>query len=473
MGLFDALQFDPGTFGNKGLLDRLQALIAEQQFSPAAPAQPGQPQYDPMGNYTGVTSPPTDPFGPPPNSLDLSQFKPQSPFATGASAVPFAGPLNMSAAAPPAMTAPPAQSQMAAPGMPLDITPKFPQGEPPAQMAAPGMPLDITPKFPQGEPPQSDFSAQARPQQAGMQDPQAALPAALSGGQPGFMTAYQNMLGGGGLIGSVIAGVTGQRNDPAGVAQQNLKAQYDALVPMLGQQKALLAVLNPEAGKTLIAQALDKKQYSFQKLDNDTVVRQDPMTGRVDVAYGNPERSDTVAGPDGKPIAIPPGVDRKAFVAEISKANAKAAAGEKTEVQAKAEIFANKMELSNKTIGDLQGQGTSLAGKIASGVPLGNYAQSAEYQKYKQASSNFITALLRQESGAAISKSEFERYDREYMPQPGDSSEVLAQKAEARRIAIEGMKKGAGPGYRPPTAGGLGIGQAITMPGGISIKRIN
>lgn len=449
MGLFDALQYDPGTFGNKGLLDRLQALIAEQQFSPAAPAQPGQPQYDPMGNYTGVTSPPTDPFGPPPNSLDLSQFKPQSPFATGASAVPFAGPLNMSAAAPPAMTAPP------------------------AQMAAPGMPLDITPKFPQGEPPQSDFSAQARPQQAGMQDPQAAQPAALSGGQPGFMAAYQNMRGGGGLIGSIIAGVTGQRNDPAGVAQQNLKAQYDALVPMLGQQKALLAVLNPEAGKTLIAQALDKKQYSFQKLDNDTVVRQDPMTGKVDVAYGNPERSDTVAGPDGKPIAIPPGVDRKAFVAEISKANAKAAAGEKTEVQAKAEIFANKMELSNKTIGDLQGQGTSLAGKIASGVPLGNYAQSAEYQKYKQASSNFITALLRQESGAAISKSEFERYDREYMPQPGDSSEVLAQKSEARRIAIEGMKKGAGPGYRPPTAGGLGIGQAITMPGGISIKRIN
>jgi hypothetical protein len=106
------------------------------------------------------------------------------------------------------------------------------------------------------------------------------------------------------------------------------------------------------------------------------------------------------------------------------------------------------MEQSNKSIAD--GVGTSLAGKIASGIPLGNYVQSPEYQKYKQASSNFITALLRQESGAAISKTEFDRYDREYMPQPGDSREVLAQKTEARRVAIEGMKKGAGPGYKSP-----------------------
>jgi hypothetical protein len=130
-------------------------------------------------------------------------------------------------------------------------------------------------------------------------------------------------------------------------------------------------------------------------------------------------------------------------------------------VQAKAEIFANKMEYSNKEIQD--GVGTSLAGKIASGVPLGNYVQSPEYQKYKQASSNFITALLRQESGAAISKSEFERYEKEYMPQPGDGPEVLAQKSEARRVAIEGMKKGAGPGYKSPTSSPLPAGWSVKV----------
>ena len=248
-----------------------------------------------------------------------------------------------------------------------------------------------------------------------------------------------------------VSGAAGLgQGSPQDVARQNLKAQYDALVPLVGQQKAMLAVMNPEAGKTILAQALEKKQYGFTKLDNDTVLRTDPLTGKAEIAYGG-AASGTITGPDGKPIEIPAGVDRKAFVGEVSRANAKAAAGEKTGEQAKAEGFANKMELANKSIGALESQGGSLTGKIASGIPLGNYVQTPEYQRYKQASSNFITALLRQESGAAIGKAEFERYDREYMPQPGDGPEVLAQKAEARRVAIDAMKKGAGPGYKSPS----------------------
>lgn len=313
---------------------------------------------------------------------------------------------------------------------------------------------------------QNTRPAQSQPQASQTQ------PAFLGPQAPGVGDKLAAAIGGfgaggkaGGFLGALTGGITGfqtgQSSDPRVIAQQNLKAQYDALVPMLGPQKAMLAVLNPEAGKTLLAQALEKKNYGFTKLDSDTVLRTDPQTGKVDVAYGGGEDRGTVAGPDGKPIPIPPGVDRKTFVNEVSRANAKAAAGEKTEVQAKAEIFGNKMELANKEISD--NVGTSLVGKITSGLPLGNYAQSPEYQRYKQASSNFITALLRQESGAAISKSEFERYDKEYMPQPGDTSQVLAQKAEARRIAIEGMKKGAGPGYKSPTAAQLPSGWSVQV----------
>lgn len=297
-------------------------------------------------------------------------------------------------------------------------------------------------------PQQPSSASRTQPSFLGPQSPGVGdkLSAALSGFGAGGKT--------GGFLGALSGGIngfaTGQSSDPRAIAQQNLKAQYDSLVPMLGPQKAMLAVMNPEAGKILLAQALEKKQYGFTKLDNDTVVRQDPQTGKVEVAYGG-EKSNTIAGPDGKLITMPEGADPKTWRNEITRINADVAAGKKTEVQAKSEIFANKMELSERAINDLATQGTSLAGKIASGVPLGNYIQSPEYQKYKQASSNFITALLRQESGAAISKSEFERYDKEYMPQPGDGPDVLAQKAEARRVAIEGMKKGAGPGYRPPT----------------------
>lgn len=304
--------------------------------------------------------------------------------------------------------------------------------------------------------PQNARPAQLLPQQQG--NPQATQPSFLGPQSPGLgdrlsagLSGFANAGGPLQALGGLVQGLqTGQSSDPRAIAQQNLKAQYDSLVPTLGPQKAMLAVLNPEAGKILLAQALEKKQYGFTKLDNDTVVRQDPQTGKVEVAYGG-EKSNTIAGPDGKLITMPEGADPKTWRNEITRINADVAAGKKTEVQAKAEIFANKMELSERAINDLATQGTSLAGKIASGVPLGNYVQSPEYQKYKQAASNFITALLRQESGAAISKSEFDRYDKEYMPQPGDGPEVLAQKAEARRVAIEGMKKGAGPGYRPPT----------------------
>jgi hypothetical protein len=75
-------------------------------------------------------------------------------------------------------------------------------------------------------------------------------------------------------------------NDSRSIAQQNLKAQYEALVPLVGQQKAMLAVLNPEAGKTILAQALEKKNYGFQKLDSDTVLRTDPQKGTAEVVYG-------------------------------------------------------------------------------------------------------------------------------------------------------------------------------------------
>jgi hypothetical protein len=188
----------------------------------------------------------------------------------------------------------------------------------------------------------------------------------------------------------------------------------------------MLAVMNPEAGKTILAQALEKKHYGFTKLDkrHRSSARPADRQGRGCLWRRRGSRNHHGAGRQDDPI--PPGVDRKTFVNEVSRANAKAAAGEKTEVQAKAEIFANKMEHVQQVHSD--GVGTSLAGKIASGVPLGNYVQSPEYQKYKQASSNFITALLRQESGAAISKSEFERYDKEYMPQPGDGRKFLRRR---------------------------------------------
>jgi hypothetical protein len=424
MGLLDSLGYgNQGGYG--GLLD---ALLYQSPL--LKPQDVQQPQYDPMGNYTGITPQASNPFGPVPQISQPApqQYAPPSPFNSGAAPLPGMAPGILQSAQP----QPPQRPQAAPP-----VTQVNDANVGGYQMPRLGSVADYTPQATS-----TDLSAQSRQQSPQLGEQSGSLPPALAG---------RDILGRIGSPDGLIARLTG--NDSRSIAQQSLSAQYKSLVPLLGEQKAMLAVMNPEAGKILLAQALEKKKYEFMKTEDGTIVANDPSSGKSSLSYGENNRSDTIAGPDGKLIQIPEGLDpsaRKVFVNEVARNNAKVVGGELTEAQAKSTIYASKMEQSNKSISDTQG--TSLIGKVASGVPLGNYAQSADYQKYKQASSNFITALLRQESGAAISKSEFERYDKEYMPQPGDTREVLSQKSEARRVAIEGMKKGAGPSYKSPSS---------------------
>ncbi|WP_369723666.1 hypothetical protein AB8Z38_06765 [Bradyrhizobium sp. LLZ17] len=297
-----------------------------------------------------------------------------------------------------------------------------------------------------------------------------------------------------GLIGSLLSGIsgfaTGERNDPQAVAQQTVRQTYQALIAAgIPEPKARLAAINPEYGKSILADALGKT-YNFTTLPDGTVVRQDPKNGTVEPVYSGgtkptfgiigeqegggkqygwidagkrtvvplqgsgPERGDAVTGPDGKLIQIPPGVDRKTFVNEISKTNADAATGKMTEVQAKASSYAARMELAEKTLKSLAGEGSSFWNRLTETTPLiggtaaTTWMQSNDYQKYRQARDNFISGVLRQESGAAIAPSEFTRTEKEYFPQPGDSGDTVAQKAKARAVVIEQMKRAAGPGYK-------------------------
>ena len=70
---------------------------------------------------------------------------------------------------------------------------------------------------------------------------------------------------------------------------------------------------------------------------------------------------------------------------------------------------------------------------------LPNFARSEDRKLFEQAEVNFITAQLRKESGAAISPEEFKDAKRVYIPLTSDDESILAQKALARQIAIQGM----------------------------------
>ena len=124
-----------------------------------------------------------------------------------------------------------------------------------------------------------------------------------------------------------------------------------------------------------------------------------------------------------------------------------------TEAQGNSTAYGMRMTQANQIIEKLASEGTNRAA-VGAGAPYGvggivNAATaSPQQQQFQQAKLNFITAILRKESGAAIGQDEFEREDQKYFPQVRDSDAVKAQKAQARQTAIEAMKIQAGPGAK-------------------------
>lgn len=159
------------------------------------------------------------------------------------------------------------------------------------------------------------------------------------------------------------------------------------------------------------------------------------------------------------PLGAPPALSPKAQQ-DIAVAVEKEKFKDKplTESQSNAVAFGMRMKESNAIIEDLAKQGVLRGANIES-VPFAGEAlgkvlpgflggTSAAQQQVNQAKTNFITAVLRKESGAAIGKDEFATEDRKYFPQLNDSPQVLQQKANARKLAIEAMQVQAGPGAK-------------------------
>lgn len=140
-----------------------------------------------------------------------------------------------------------------------------------------------------------------------------------------------------------------------------------------------------------------------------------------------------------------------------------------TEVQSNAVAFgmraveANKLatDLENKgftntgairtAIGGAAGQTPIVGGRLEQGVrstfnvlPEVLGGPSAEQQQVDQARRNFISAVLRKESGAAIGVEEYANEERKYFPQLGDSDKVIKQKQDARKLAIQALEAQAG-----------------------------
>lgn len=128
-----------------------------------------------------------------------------------------------------------------------------------------------------------------------------------------------------------------------------------------------------------------------------------------------------------------------------------------TEAQAKAVGFAARAKEADQILNTTTFKPLAVATKqglesvygIGGGLGMvANQMMSPNDQKVDQAQRNFVNAVLRQESGAAISEAEFENARRQYFPQPGDSKAVIKQKADNRQTVIKSLETVAGPGMR-------------------------
>jgi hypothetical protein len=188
-----------------------------------------------------------------------------------------------------------------------------------------------------------------------------------------------------------------------------------------------------------------------------------------------------VTGQDGQPMLVQQ--DKQGNIRPVQGYGPKAAADKPlNDSQSKALLFGSRMQAANKVLADLEKSGVS-ASMPGSRTPIIggiiSAAQGANQQSLDQAKRDFMTAILRRESGASISPTEFDTADKQYFPQIGDSKQVIAQKAANRKLAIDGVlaevpekARGSLSGQATPSTGNQG-GATGDWGNGWKIERVN
>lgn len=130
------------------------------------------------------------------------------------------------------------------------------------------------------------------------------------------------------------------------------------------------------------------------------------------------------------------------------KATAKAQAPQKLSGDMwKAGTFANRLDLAEADLDRAAANG-NLTSYEASAMRKAPEGSKPEWLKQaEQAERNFVTALLRRESGAAISPEEFATARMQYLPQWGDTTAVLAQKKKNRELVKAALAQESGDAY--------------------------
>ncbi|WP_201271719.1 hypothetical protein [Sinorhizobium meliloti] len=120
-----------------------------------------------------------------------------------------------------------------------------------------------------------------------------------------------------------------------------------------------------------------------------------------------------------------------------------------TEAQSKDAVFSTRaagaLPLIDQFGDALTGMEGTLGGTVGQLPVVGNFAKTEAFQQAEQAGKEFLQAILRKDTGAAITSEETTEYGSVYLPRPGDSPQLLQQKKASRLRALEAIKAGMPP----------------------------
>jgi hypothetical protein len=151
-------------------------------------------------------------------------------------------------------------------------------------------------------------------------------------------------------------------------------------------------------------------------------------------------------------------LDKITKLAEFLGVGQEAKKKAQTATQAQTGGYAARLQSANKIFDELESQVSGqLTSKLSVSRNLPDRLKSETVKRQEQAEQNFINAVLRRESGAAIAPSEYVNAAKQYFPQPGDTKAVLEQKRLNRLLVQQNLMLEAQgePTYTPDTVGQL------------------
>lgn len=202
------------------------------------------------------------------------------------------------------------------------------------------------------------------------------------------------------------------------------------------QQEAYQEALTGQQGPTLSRVLNEGFQAKLQAQQEQKALERQQRRGAIDLQNINLQEAKRKAAE----ATLPPEETQEGKLAAYKsrlkqdEEAAKIAGGGKiTADQRKAAGFATRVKQAEDIIESIGDARATLSGAAQSMLPTA--AQSDVIQRQDQAERNFINAVLRRESGAAISPSEFDSAEKQYFPRLGDSPSVIKQKM-ANRLAV-------------------------------------